>query len=198
MSATGGHGGGTGGASSGSGGTSGTTTPGDAGGDRGGDSSTDGGASDASANDAGVGRRVCGSADEDGVATLSCPAGQIIDRVLFASLRHPAGECENASAGSCDAMTSVSVVEDLCVGRASCMVPASNGAFGDPCHSTVKRLAVAVQCAPGTPIEPMRPFKGVANSPCAARTALNVSWYYNWEQTETEPCTTARAESSCR
>ena len=34
-----------------------------------------------------------------------------------------------------------------------------------------------------------QPFKGVANSPCAARTALNVSWYYNWEQTEDEPCT---------
>jgi len=33
------------------------------------------------------------------------------------------------------------------------------------------------------------PFKGVANSPCAARTLLNVSWYYNWEQKETEPCT---------
>jgi Glycosyl hydrolase catalytic core len=33
------------------------------------------------------------------------------------------------------------------------------------------------------------PFKGVANSPCAARTLLNVSWYYNWTQKETEPCT---------
>lgn len=33
-----------------------------------------------------------------------------------------------------------------------------------------------------------QPFKGVANSPCAARTLLNVSWYYNWEQRETEPC----------
>ena len=32
------------------------------------------------------------------------------------------------------------------------------------------------------------PFKGVANSPCAARSALNVSWYYNWTQKETEPC----------
>lgn len=32
------------------------------------------------------------------------------------------------------------------------------------------------------------PFKGVANSPCAARTALNVSWYYNWMQSENEPC----------
>src|SRR5262249_32967585 len=33
-----------------------------------------------------------------------------------------------------------------------------------------------------------QPLQGVATSPCAARTALNVSWYYNWEQTETEPC----------
>jgi len=32
------------------------------------------------------------------------------------------------------------------------------------------------------------PFKGVANSPCAARALLNVSWYYNWEQKETDPC----------
>lgn len=38
----------------------------------------------------------------------------------------------------------------------------------------------------------MQPYKGVANSPCAARTALNVSWYYNWGQTETEPCSDGR------
>jgi hypothetical protein len=34
----------------------------------------------------------------------------------------------------------------------------------------------------------MHPYKGVANSPCNARTALGVSWYYNWEQKETEAC----------
>jgi hypothetical protein len=38
----------------------------------------------------------------------------------------------------------------------------------------------------------MNPYKGVANSPCAARAALNVSWYYNWEQKETEPCSDGR------
>lgn len=38
----------------------------------------------------------------------------------------------------------------------------------------------------------MNPYKGVANSPCAARTALNVSWYYNWEQKETEACSDGR------
>jgi hypothetical protein len=37
-----------------------------------------------------------------------------------------------------------------------------------------------------------RPFKGVANSPCAARTALGVSWYYNWMQRENEPCSDGR------
>ena len=39
----------------------------------------------------------------------------------------------------------------------------------------------------------MQPYKGVANSPCAARTALNVSWYYNWTQRETEPCSAGGA-----
>jgi hypothetical protein len=34
----------------------------------------------------------------------------------------------------------------------------------------------------------MKPYKGVANSPCAARRALKVSWYYNWMQNENEPC----------
>src|SRR5436190_2099135 len=32
------------------------------------------------------------------------------------------------------------------------------------------------------------PYKGVANSPCVARTMLGVTWYYNWTQTESEPC----------
>jgi hypothetical protein len=34
------------------------------------------------------------------------------------------------------------------------------------------------------------PFKGVANSPCAVRKKLGVSWYYNWGQSvdSTDPC----------
>jgi Glycosyl hydrolase catalytic core len=38
----------------------------------------------------------------------------------------------------------------------------------------------------------MRPYKGVANSPCGARSALNVSWYYNWTETENEACSDGR------
>ncbi len=33
-----------------------------------------------------------------------------------------------------------------------------------------------------------KPYKGVANSPCTARTNLNVAWYYNWMQTADAPC----------
>ena len=33
-----------------------------------------------------------------------------------------------------------------------------------------------------------KPYRGVANSPCLARTNLGVSWYYNWEQTADTPC----------
>jgi len=33
-----------------------------------------------------------------------------------------------------------------------------------------------------------KPYRGVANSPCTARTNLGVSWYYNWMQAANEPC----------
>ena len=42
--------------------------------------------------------------------------------------------------------------------------------------------------ASGTGGGAMPPYKGVANSPCAARKMLGVTWYYNWTQTESEPC----------
>jgi hypothetical protein len=44
----------------------------------------------------------------------------------------------------------------------------------------------------GGPTGSQQPFKGVANSPCADRTALNTSWYYNWGQTENEACSNGK------
>ncbi len=44
----------------------------------------------------------------------------------------------------------------------------------------------------GGPTGSQQPFKGVANSSCADRTALNTSWYYNWEQTENEACSNGK------
>jgi hypothetical protein len=143
----------------------------------------------------GTGPHVCGSGAENDDVTLTCPSGQSIDSVVFASYGTPTGACGAFAAGSCNATTSVDVVKALCLGRQSCTIPASNASFGDPCNKTVKKFAVEVACAVGggaggaggsggTQV----PFKGVANSPCDARKALNVSWYYNWEQAEKEPC----------
>ena len=172
------------------GGTAGTSVAG-AGGSLGGR----GGAAGGAPGTGGSGSHVCGSGAENDSVTLSCPSGQSIDSVVFASYGTPTGACGAFAAGACDAATSVDVVKALCLGRQSCTVPATNASFGDPCNKTVKSFAVEVTCvvgggaggtggASGNQI----PFKGVANSPCNARKALNVSWYYNWEQTEKEPC----------
>ncbi len=42
--------------------------------------------------------------------------------------------------------------------------------------------------ATGTGGAAMSPYKGVANSPCAVRQMLGTTWYYNWTQSESEPC----------
>ena len=139
----------------------------------------------------GPGTVVCGTAQENGAARLSCPAGQIVERVVFASYGNPLGSCGSFASGSCNATTSTGAVESLCIGRSTCVVPASNGTFGDPCRNTTKSLAVSVSCVPGQG-PPPEPFKGVANSPCNVRTALGVSWYYNWMQNENEPCSDGR------
>jgi hypothetical protein len=34
----------------------------------------------------------------------------------------------------------------------------------------------------------MQPFKGIAGGACKVRTAMNVSWYYNWMGSENEAC----------
>jgi hypothetical protein len=141
---------------------------------------------------AGGGAHVCGSGAEDASVTLACPSGQSIDSVVFASYGTSTGTCGAFATGACNATTSVDVVKALCLGKQSCTILASNGSFGDPCNKTVKSFAVEVTCAAGGGTGGSGgnqiPFKGVANSPCNARKALNVSWYYNWEQTEKEPC----------
>jgi len=72
-------------------------------------------------------------------------------------------------------------------GGASGAVGASSGGAGASTSSGGAAGAVGDAGA-----DARRPYKGVANSPCAARTALGVSWYYNWEQKETEPCSDGR------
>jgi len=43
----------------------------------------------------------------------------------------------------------------------------------------------------GTGGAQLQPFKGIAGGACKVRTAMNVSWYYNWEGSENEACAVA-------
>jgi hypothetical protein len=186
---TGASGGSAGAGQSGAAGTGASGASGSAGatGGNGGSSAGASGAAGASG-----GSDVCGTIAEGSSLTLSCPAGQTIGSVNFASFGTPTGACGNLAKGTCDESASVAVVQALCLGRQSCSVPANTGTFGDPCNKTVKTLAADVTCSlgggQGGPTTGQQPFKGVANSPCADRTKLNTSWYYNWEQTTTEAC----------
>ncbi|WP_437534133.1 CAP domain-containing protein [Sorangium sp. So ce726] len=95
---------------------------------------------------------VCDTASEGADVELSCPAGEVITAIQFASYGRPRGVCGGYAATSCNAPTSKAVVERACVGKASCTVRASNATFsGDPCRRTAKRLYVQAACGPATP-----------------------------------------------
>jgi hypothetical protein len=127
---------------------------------------------------------VCGTAAEDASTTLTCPDGQIIEAVTFASFGTPTGSCGSFAPSECDAASSVSSVQAACVGRNTCTITASNATFGDPCHGTTKHLDVEASCVAGEPLPTTNsPYKGVANSPAAQLSALGSTWCYNWGTT---------------
>ncbi|MCU0693171.1 MAG: M66 family metalloprotease [Polyangiaceae bacterium] len=97
----------------------------------------------------------CAQVKERSTATLSCPSGQVIKSITFASYGLPTGACPSFSQGTCHASTSQSKVESLCLNKQSCSVAASNDVFGDPCSGKNKTLAILYTCgAGGTPPPP--------------------------------------------
>ena len=91
---------------------------------------------------------ICGNPEEGTTANIACPSGQTITKVVFASYGTPAnGSCGSYSVNSCNASTSLSVVQSLCVGKASCVFDINNDLFGDPCVGTGKYLTYEVQCS---------------------------------------------------
>ncbi len=88
----------------------------------------------------------CTQVSERGTASLTCPAGQVIRTIDFASYGTPTGSCPNFAAGTCHATSSKSKVEGLCLNRQACTFAANNVTFGDPCAGTPKRLAVRYTC----------------------------------------------------
>jgi len=130
------------------------------------------------------GSPLCGTAAEDDSVTLTCPTGQIITSVDFASYGTPTGTCGAFATGDCSTASSETLVQSLCVGQSSCVVQAGNGTFGDPCNGVTKSLAVQVSCVVGEETAPMNnPYKGIANSPAAQIAALVATWCYNWGTT---------------
>jgi hypothetical protein len=89
---------------------------------------------------------VCSTAAENGNITLTCPTGQKIVSLDFASYGTPNGSCGAFTTSSCNATTSTMDVSTPCLGFNSCTVSATNGVFGDPCVGTVKRLYVQARC----------------------------------------------------
>lgn len=130
---------------------------------------------------------VCGTADEwspyptMGSITLTCPAGQTIEDVVFASYGTPTGSCGSFAASSCHASTTVAVVEAQCLGKSSCTLTDFNALFSDPCSGTAKRLSVEVVCggAPrpdgGTPAAPRTPAPATPGATTAGRPSRSPS-----------------------
>lgn len=86
---------------------------------------------------------VCGMATSEGQSfTLTAPAGKVFTSVDFASYGTPNGTCGNYTLGSCNANTSMSVIEPLVVGQNSVTLTQDYQLFGDPCFGVPKRLYV--------------------------------------------------------
>ena len=68
-----------------------------------------------------------------GVATdgssldLTCPAGDVVGEILFASYGNPTGDVSLFQKGWCDSMYSTNVVSSLCLNQASCSIPVNTG-----------------------------------------------------------------------
>jgi hypothetical protein len=81
---------------------------------------------------------------------LGCaPASnETITFVTFASFGTPAGDCTSGFKvdPKCNSATSMGIVQNMCLGKASCAVPVDLHLFGNVCDGVVKRLAASVQC----------------------------------------------------
>lgn len=85
---------------------------------------------------------ICATAAENGVLTITAPAGNKFTTVNFASYGTPNGSCGSFTTSSCHAANSLSICAAAIVGNTTASINATNTVFGDPCVGTVKRLYV--------------------------------------------------------
>jgi hypothetical protein len=117
-------------------------------------------------NNCSAGSTQCATALENTSLTLSCPAG-VINAITFASYGTPnTATCGSFAAGTCNASSSLSAVQNSCLNRASCTVTANNTAFGDPCAGTAKKLGVQYTCGTTMPVPTgLSPSSGTLANP---------------------------------
>jgi len=96
---------------------------------------------------------VCGMATSEGQSfTLTAPAGKVFTSVDFASYGTPSGTCGNFTLGSCNASTTMSVIEPLVGGQNSVTLTQDYQLFGDPCFGVSKRLYVQARYTDFVPV----------------------------------------------
>merc|ERR1711939_39321 len=97
---------------------------------------------------------------------FSCNAtGSNITSIAFSAYGVASGDCTGGSPddntfavnNTCNAATSVGVVEKACLGQPSCSFVANNDFFGDPCLHVAKSYKGAVKCSSPTPPPPTPP-----------------------------------------
>ena len=92
----------------------------------------------------------CAELNEGQKTTLSCPAGEIIGGIGFASYGTPKGSCGTGfSIGNCHSSKTKSAIRAACLNKQSCKIAANNGTFDDPCSGVGKKLAVTYSCVTG-------------------------------------------------
>lgn len=88
----------------------------------------------------------CVNVNQNSYANASCPAGQTISAISFASYGTPNGSCGSFRTSGCHAANSRTIVQTSCLNRANCSVAVGDWVFGDPCSGVGKRLYVQYTC----------------------------------------------------
>ncbi|XP_016496424.2 beta-galactosidase 10 isoform X1 [Nicotiana tabacum] len=79
---------------------------------------------------------------------LKCPTNTHMSAVKFASFGNPTGTCGSYVQGDCHDPNSAALVEKVCLNQNECALEMSSGNFNmQLCPSTVKKLAVEVNCS---------------------------------------------------
>ncbi len=90
---------------------------------------------------------VSGDVNEEGILTLTAPAGCVFTAINFASYGLPTGTPFNYAISSCHSTRSSSEVGKVLLGKNTGSIPAENRVFTDPCSGQRKRLAVTATYA---------------------------------------------------